>query len=510
MSTWIAGLLSKNVIVMDVHLRGTPYSWPELSCAADSMDSITGYPLPSCGVSLQSIDASIFSLQEMAKDLDYVISGFGTAENVISADGMATLIGQRLQNVNPFLGSAYLLSGITSASSFDVFHATLQGFESVARRLLSACVDASDECSQRFGGQDAWQVWQSVLALADGGELQQCTSRLNWGVASYRVAFAQLAALLLAPSSDMFQVSSDAAVTQSFLPALIYRLQRCNDNDVTALTALYNNLQAMSNTAQSSLPSVGLCAVNVVLRFNIIINEMIQSTGAPSAERLDNIASARLVAPDLTFLHAVISASAVWPKYTPDVSSRDAVVVSKIPAVLFAGDSDVFTPIEAAQLSAATSAPNRTAQYFQRIVGGLHQPMATNVASCIEDELVALATNPNAAPTIVCSAVPSFDFMGIATAPSAIAGYFGTADLWEYSVAAPLIVQSAPPLPVVAAAVSDSEKHAVAGLAVSFSLTWIGILAYTWYRYRQGGGGSGGGIFSSAASKRDFYGQINR
>jgi hypothetical protein len=512
LSEWVASMLNLNVYVVAVYPRGSPFSIPTIQCDASSTDPVTGWPLPSCGKNLteSNVDAGIFSFEEMANDLKYVIPKLGSSINVVFADGFMTELGQRLQVVQPNVANAYVFSGFTAPSRYDAVMSPLDAFESVAQRVLQQCVATDPKCVGWFGGQDPWQVWVRTLEAASRHDLP-CTAALKWNVASYRDALANIAAMLMSSSPDPF-TQPTAVATQAFFPAFIYRLQRCNSNDVAALTHMYAKLNATSTVAP---PASGQCATNLALRFNLIINEMLQTM--PSAEGVAASISARVVQPSAQYFTALAEVAVTWPKYNVSTSGRQ-IGSAPQPTALLSGDADVFSPLELAQYAVSLSYTRSATQSFTTIARGMHPILSTAGKTCVVTVLANVATTRTVdhIPSCGGNAVAAYDFFGTSTSASILEAYLSIDNLWDYTSPLgpvnpfPLLPPSpeppspntpTPQAPQVPSPESNTDKHAVIALSILLAVTWVGLFAFVWIKH----GGP-----SCLKSKKDFYSELNR
>jgi pimeloyl-ACP methyl ester carboxylesterase len=509
LTQWISSMLNLNFYIVSVYTRGSVYGTPSITCPPSTVDPVTGWPLPACGVSLtqSGIDASVFSFTEMAYDLKYIIPKLGSIVNVVFADGIMTNLAQRLQVIQPDVATSYVLSGFSAPDRYDAISSTLDAFETVARRILQQCIaTAPQACVGWFGGQDPWQVWAMTLEAAAAGVLP-CTKALQWNVVSYRDALASIAAMLVSSVADPFTQPSPAAV-EAFFPAFIYRLQRCDAADVTALTALYTKLNATAGVVPNANPQ---CATNSALWFNLLTNELLQTV--PTVAGVLSSLGDRKVQPSSQYFTSVASVAASWPKYTVPAAMK-VVGAATQPTALIAGDGDVFSPIELAQY--AVSLFYAHAQ-FTVINRGQHPLLSTEARSCVISILSNVATTRSTATVPSCGggAVASYDFVGSSTTASILVEYFSVDNLWAYTVPMSQVnpIPLTPPAPGPAPNTptpgtappgapveSDTDKKAVIALALLLVFSWLGVAVFVWIKK---------GKPSCFKQNRDFYSALN-
>jgi pimeloyl-ACP methyl ester carboxylesterase len=495
--------------VVEVHVRGSGFTWPTLDCGAANSDSY-GMPTVYCAGNItKDVPIETFSYFQIANDLNFAISKLGTAQNIVVADGFGTLIAQRMQNLFPNAANGYVLGGLTQQANYDFF-SSLTGYQPAMEQVLSYCVDQPLCAAQAGGGQDLRLVLQNVMAAAADGSLP-CNKALNWGVPSYAAAYANIFAMLLSNSADVFSATDGNTI--AFIPAVLYRLQRCNAaSDVPVLTTLYRQLN-ISAAPQQITPLDG-CSVFPAQKFTYLFNEMTTQAPPPLATILAQ-ASSLLVYPPFSFMQAVYPLYATWPKYA--VPAGQLVLGgSGVQTLLLAGDVDVVMPYPQAQ-AAYLSVTQKGGNYkFFRMPAVASKPLATNGAACV---LAAIRAVQNASnPAYNCPGAAPLDLMGQASGTGRLQ-YFGTDNTWAFTTVQPPILPSgqtpqpapsstpAPPGTPSPPGNSDDgdlkkAKDTAAAFIVLWILTLLGAIGFYCYNKRKSG--------SSYDGRGDFYTNLNR
>lgn len=506
LTPWVPTMTTRNWYVVAVHVRGSAFAYPSLSCPQGSLDPVTGWPLPSCGSNLSAtrngaISNAAFSLSEMARDLAYVVPLLGTARNVVVGDGFGTLLAQRLELLEPSAVAAVIMSGFTAPDRYDVLASTLDGFSTVARRVMDRCT-RDPACAARLGGQDAWDLWLRLLQQAEEGSLT-CAGQLSarWQTPDVATSLSNMVAMLVSSSqSPMFAPTT--APTQAFLPAFLYRVQRCLTEDVAALTTLYSAL----NQSATVTPPVGSCSVNPVLTFNIIVSELLQAPPAPGT--VAKLLSEQPVRPLPTFFETVETLAQTWPAYNVPASQR-SYGGSHIPTALVASSDDPFYPLGLASYAVGSSY-KLSNDMFQVLEGGTHDALQTTGTACISSAVVTLGETPSASVPL-CASVAATDFIGTTIPTATIQDYFGTTDPWAFTTPTPAVPIGPPatPAPSTPAPTPRGESvppsapsnGAAVGLGLALGVTWAAILLFAYHK-KCGG-------LPCLRKERDFYSQLN-
>ena len=335
-----------------------------------------------------------------------------------------------------------------------------------------------------------------------------CNKALKWPVSSYATAYANIFAMLLSSSPNIFVPTNPN--TLAFIPAVLYRLQRCNGNDVTVLTHLYNALN--SSAAPQSMPPFGGCSFFPAQRYTYLFNEMTQQA-PPALNTILQQAASQVIYPSFDFMQQVYPLYAKWPKYAVPASQL-IIGGSNVLTYVLAGDVDVVMPFALAE-SAFLSLTQKGGNYkFFRMPGVAHMPLATNGASCV---LGALRVVQNATfPAFLCPGMP-LDFFG-QTSGTDRQQYFGIDNTWQFDSIQPPIVPTgntpqpapvntpvpggSPPAPADESDDLKKAKDTAAAFIVLWVLTIVAIIGYFCYNKRKGGAAYDG--------KGDFYTNLNR
>lgn len=222
-----------------------------------------------------------------------------------------------------------------------------------------------------------------------------------------------------------------------YLPALTYRLRRCNDGDMQVLSTFFSALQEMFEPGDPAAFSNAL--------YEHVLTSELWSFPSPSAEELHSKFDQSFIAGDVS-----LQASAVqlWPSYDP--KPYDEVwPATQVPMLMTNGGLDPATPLsKASTVAPHFQAPNQTFIGFSDAGHCVYQQtwmdegFQLDCASQIRDQFL---VNPKATLDTSCvSSVLPVNFQGFSLYNPYL---FGQDDIWEnvsgYPLPAPSVREAA-------------------------------------------------------------------
>ncbi|KAH9578657.1 hypothetical protein LSM04_001619 [Trypanosoma melophagium] len=457
-SSWANSLFQRKFNVVRFSPRGSEFAYPQIKCSTNYYDRAHNcWPNASCAdeVKRSGLKMEHYSITETAKDLAWVLKTLGKGnQNVVVTEGIGSFVVQRMLKLyNNLENVSVIMVGFGHPEYFDIFE-SIKGYDESLQRLLQYCED--DEglvCVTRVGATEGmWNRFVNVMTAAEMNTLK-CNSLLDWGVAPtemHREYRAVTAALLKSPQH--FLMDTQQVVVQ-LIPSFIYRLQRCDERDVTALRQLYMFVK--------SGPALQ-CPVFVPQRYNWLVNELTLKPPAVSPEKLlQEAEKVRQVVPNITVIQPLYDFYKAFPKYTV----TDRKIARPVTKILFLlSDTDPVFPYGTAALAATT---------YQGVYRALpHQsgfPVTTSAAKCIETNLNYFLQNGDWSPTKACALTPlhKFDFIGVDARQ-----FYGTADAWEFTAPNPPenVTDNTPTTTTPAPHAPCGEKNCSGGTATVFAV----------------------------------------
>lgn len=405
----VAELLVAEDTALAVYLpdhRGTGRS-ARLGCEVQEADdsegglTITESEWPACReavVAQWGADLASFSTTNAARDIAHLV-GLTSVPGVpttVFGGSYGTFWAQRYLQLAPAQASGVVLVGIAPPTlSFAEYDAL---FDGVGRDYLAAC-GADAFCAAKLGADPAAAV-DALFAQLDAGHCPD--AGLDRG--ALRRAFAGL----------VFYNWYERPI----VPAVAYRLARCDVADVAALQQFGALLGA------TSPPDVYDRLQGVVLGMHIGLSELWPAPSPPQPE-LDAVIAGALFSTEMgTRLGAQWEA---WPRYQPDALDGTWAVTS-VPMLMLNGTLDPATPLGPAATVGAHFAGS--GQQFLAIPGASHSFVSPWPGGqlCMIDLLQGFARDLGAVDTTCAGLVDALAFEGSAELALAV---FGTGDLWE-------------------------------------------------------------------------------
>ncbi|CAF1062511.1 unnamed protein product [Adineta steineri] len=286
-----------------------------------------------------------FSVTSAAHDLSVQIQSYQAdypGRFVAFGISYGTFWLNRFLTIYPNVVQTAIMDGIVNPISSSDSRDDALG-SSVAEQFLSFC-QLQTACIQNFPpGQSPNVMLRNILTSIDSNT-QQCIkkylSRFNITSEKLRdIFFTQLA-------------STDAYLDRTIIPAVIYRLYRCNSDDRQALNLYFRTVTTAAQTADD--PNGPGFLLSKALNFNVIQSETYLAKGETE---IDNTTI-------LNLYHSTIMASATplryynlrsqWPKYPIDQYRYQ--IANYTPICMLSGQLDPSTIFDqASQVAAFTT-----------------------------------------------------------------------------------------------------------------------------------------------------------
>ncbi len=393
--------------VYTIEHRGVGSS-TRLGCAAETEASLAGATItpdewPACqaevvatwGERLES-----FTTTQAAHDLALAIERTRRPgqEVFVYGGSYGTFWANRYAVLHPEQPTGLILDApVAPGSDLSVYD--LQ-FEPIGRRIFRELCPLSAACTSHLG-PDPEAFLDRVFAALGAGQCRQ----LGVDLASWKVVF------------GVFLMDYNL---RNWLPALIYRLDRCSPADQQAIATLFGNIFGGGG---------GLPRTSHVLQVHQVLSEFFPRTHVDEAP----IAAARQSA--IFFQDALADAYRLqdgWPRSAVDPHAA-SYAPPEVPVLVMAGELDPAAPVETvgAGYREHLAGPHQT---FVEIPYGAHTvlmsaPVGDGTPSCSVQLVRAFLADPSAALPVSCAGdvlVPSLD------APADLAmRFWGTPTLYD-------------------------------------------------------------------------------
>ena len=277
-----------------------------------------------------------------------------------------------------------------------------------ARDLLAACAkDAT--CSAKLGA-DPWAKAQALVTKITSGHCADVTPPA--GLTIHEALRLSFGTMLMYPH------------LRGYIPAAIYRLDRCAPNDVPAMKVFFTALYGGSD--EPAEPDEMMKSWGWVLSNNITFSELWESP-PPTADDLAAIRNSAVASREIT--NGLPELHATWPRYVDPLAPAWA--STDVPILMLAGGLDPATLFRK-QLPARDHFRGQH-QHFIEIPSATHTVIASSATtanrSCGTMIMMSFLEDPRGTPDTSCLAdVVPLSFAGDAATTSAL---FGTSDPWE-------------------------------------------------------------------------------
>lgn len=360
--------------------RGTGYSNP-IECPSD----LLGLPA-NCTSYLDDVygdDIHYFSTYQAAMDLGYVLDLFIDNLGVYSNDNTiiygvsyGTYYLNEYLQIFPDQIQGVILDGICSPDQCRVIKYD-ENFNNVGINLLNLC-DNDVFCYDIFEQFDnvtnddnnssvIIQILSDIyLNIANNSNIIECIDAFKVDASLLQYVFA------------MFLLSDEGRI---FIPPIIYRLERCNENDTEILTLMF---EYILSEIEQQIENRG--NFTSILTFNIILSEL--WNGADPTDPGPSYRELVTIAKDYYFSSGLTTEFRRWwddwNKYEVNEEFYNKFADPSMPMLLLNGDLDPQTPYELAIHSAEQyganiddniNIPNAKNRYFYTIPNAPHFTM---------------------------------------------------------------------------------------------------------------------------------------
>ncbi|CAF3352085.1 unnamed protein product [Rotaria sp. Silwood2] len=258
-----------------------------------------------------------------------------------------TLWLDRFLQIYPTLIQSAIMDGVVnpiliSISRYDLFASQ------VGLQFLTYC-QLQPECHSYFPvDQPPYVMLYRILAELDTNK-QQCINK-------YFNEDKPKSDWLRNLFFNMIQ-SGDTYMDRTVIPAVIFRLNRCNVDDVNVLNFFFRSSFSKINQMQTKQNDPGFLFSNV-LNYNIVLSEMWLALNESEVDKETIIAwyKSTLMAPNNA--EQLISLRAQWPKYPLD--QYYSKVASYTPLLMISGQLDPSTMFDQASQLASITSKTRT------------------------------------------------------------------------------------------------------------------------------------------------------
>lgn len=303
---------------------------------------------------------------------------------------------QRFVNLYPALADGVVLQEIANPdldfSQWD------KSFNDVAKKLFAEC-DNNEGCAEKLGG-DAWGMLDDVMnQIAQG----HCADS---GI-DVKTAKHGLAILMYSPS------------LRNVIPALVYRLNRCSQDDIIAIR---------DHLIPKVIASGEVKGFSEALQHHVILSEMWQYDLPPTVDEMQAVFDHSLVSlgNGIEFARGYDN----WPRYERDLYDDQAMQYDG-PLLMMQGGLDPATPYSnVSDFSDRYQAPHQTFVYFPNSTHNvlISTPMKGSNENCGMKILLQFLPAPDKAIDESC--VDEVQPINFTISDDLSTQLFGTTNLW--------------------------------------------------------------------------------
>jgi pimeloyl-ACP methyl ester carboxylesterase len=365
-------------------------------------------------------DLDEFTTTAAARDLGRLIELQAQPDEAVYVYGVSygTYWAHRYLQLFPEQADAVVLDSI-APPGIDFVTYDLD-FDGVGKDFMDLC--ATDPlCSSKLG-DDPWATLGALSASLTAGHCPALQE--TWGLDRDALRTV-LAYLLMSP------------LTRTYLPATVYRLQRCAPGDVTAIDQMLTLLFGDQTTSYYDTLS------SDALFYNVALSELWPDPDEhPTLDEIAAIEDTLLITTGLT--PRVAEVQGVWLAY-PDDGLVDGWADTKTPLLMLNGDLDPMTPIWIAELMKPHFVePHQTFVTVPRAAHAVtgQTPVVDGEMMCGLAITLSFLESPTETPDTSCLAdIPAESFTGD---PALNELVLGTVDLWENTANASLVADPSP------------------------------------------------------------------
>jgi len=404
--------------------RGTGYS-NRLGCPDQEADSEKGYPIsesewPTCiDYMKDNYNLDALTVTQAAKDVGFIVELLREVNKEIFVYCLSygTYWGHRYAQIFPDQADGVILDSVAPSVGLTFDQYDMRANNTV-KDFFDICKE-DDFCRSKMGGDPWGKANDTFDKFKEDGH---CPEVAEHGLT---LEILQLAGFNALRFWDLRIV----------LPALYYRLDRCNEKDVNALKYLLDGF--LSQIFEASQITSTHHWESWALRYHIGLSEMI-SDNPMSADRAKEIDETLLASGHLSYKSLQLLEEG-WPTYETDDYYHEW-ASQDVPILMLNGTLDHQSTIEVARIAKENlTGPN---QYFIEVPNVGHvvyerSPVKTIFApACGTQIIVDYMKDPLAEPDTSClDDLKQIDFRGN---PLMALGIFGTWNLWENGINAGL------------------------------------------------------------------------
>ncbi|GMF21087.1 unnamed protein product [Phytophthora lilii] len=236
--------------------------------------------VPSCAqdLAIKYGDLASFSTTSAASDIAAFISKYSNgAATIVYGVSYGTVVVERLIHLNPTSVTGYVLDGIATSSGasgnkFEYFSMWDADFGEVGERFLDLCMHDS-VCGTHFNTSSLSSTLHDMLVAFDSNPNSTC---------------AELVSNMTESSPPSVGVRSTLAMLlkdpdiRALIPPIVYRLNRCDSNDIDVLSTFFGSMSLFLTSAASQDD-----AFQSTLLYYLIVFSDMWETPAPSTDTME-------------------------------------------------------------------------------------------------------------------------------------------------------------------------------------------------------------------------------
>lgn len=337
------------ILIIPDH-RGTGLSSP-LSCDDTGSQNVTVDCISYLTTKWSVEGLNQFSTTAAAHDLAVQIQSY-QAEYTgrISIYGMSygTFWLDRFLQIYPTLVQSAIMDGVVNHLMSSISRYEMQS-SITGSQFLSYC-QLQPECNQYFPANQPPDVMLRNILFDIDSNNQKCIKN---NLTLFQITSDKLRNLLF----ELIQ-SSERYMDRTVVPAVIYRLNRCNTEDVTVLNFFFRTVLQTIQSTRNELNSPDFAFSSLALQYNIVQSEMWLNLNESEIDKETIFAwhQSAIVAPNI--LEQYITLRPQWPKYSLDQYRYK--VASYSPLLMISGQLDLATPFDQVSQLAAVTAKTST------------------------------------------------------------------------------------------------------------------------------------------------------
>ncbi|CAF3430599.1 unnamed protein product [Rotaria sp. Silwood2] len=349
--------------------RGCGLSSP-LACDDNGSQNITAACIPYLISRWGSEGLKQFSITAAAHDIAVQIQYYQSifpGRVAIYGVSYGTIWLDRFLQIYPNLVQSAIMDSVVNPLLFSVSQYDLWP-SSIAMRFLAYC-QFQIECNQHFPVDEPPHFMLSRLLRELDGNKQNCANNY---LSKYQLTAEKLRNIL-----SRLVGSSEQYFDSTVIPAIIFLLNRCNEEDVTALKFFFETSFKLEEITNEVNPPPLL--VSLVLGFHITQSELWLALDQDEVDNVTILAwhKSTIIAGKIDFKYTSLRSQ--WPKYPLDQYRNK--VASYSPVLMLSGQFDTAAPLDYAVQLLSLTGKTRTLYTFP-LVGHVIIVMAAFEFTC--------------------------------------------------------------------------------------------------------------------------------